>query len=102
MVYLDDDFETPHENGEDVEDGLSAQDLVDFSPLYRCLHIFTVLGDKHTFENYYRKQRKEQSSLVLQPVSNMVCAVPTLQTQLYSIKDEGIIHRNNLNHSTSF
>jgi len=62
------------ENLEDVdgEEGLSAQDLVDFSPLYRCLHIFTVLGDKQTFENYYRKQRKEQSMLVLQPSGNMV------------------------------
>lgn len=58
--------------GLDEEEGLSAQDLVDFSPLYRCLHIFTVLGDKQTFENYYRKQRREQSSLVLQPISNMV------------------------------
>ena len=23
--------------------GLSAQDLIDFSPVYRCLHIYTVL-----------------------------------------------------------
>lgn len=56
----------------DGEEGLSAHDLVDFSPLYRCFHIFTVLGDKQTFENYYRKQRQEQSSLVLQATANMV------------------------------
>jgi hypothetical protein len=65
------------ENGDaanDVEEGLSAQDLVDFSPLYRCLHIFTVVGDKQTFEHYYRKQRQEQSTLVLQPSGNMVRA----------------------------
>ncbi|CAL8105677.1 unnamed protein product [Orchesella dallaii] len=55
----------------DEDEGLSAQDLVDFSPLYRCLHIFTVLGEKQSFENYYRKQRREQCSLVLQPISNM-------------------------------
>uniref|UniRef100_A0A8K9XNA2 Exocyst complex component n=1 Tax=Oncorhynchus mykiss TaxID=8022 RepID=A0A8K9XNA2_ONCMY len=58
-----------------VEDGekgvLTAQDLVDFSPVYRCLHIYTVLGDRETFENYYRKQRKKQARLVLQPQSNM-------------------------------
>ncbi|XP_076828549.1 exocyst complex component 6B isoform X2 [Brachyhypopomus gauderio] len=48
-----------------------AQDLVDFSPVYRCLHIYTVLGDRDTFENYYRKQRRKQARLVLQPHSNM-------------------------------
>uniref|UniRef100_A0A4W4HMD6 Exocyst complex component n=1 Tax=Electrophorus electricus TaxID=8005 RepID=A0A4W4HMD6_ELEEL len=48
-----------------------AQDLVDFSPVYRCLHIYTVLGSRDTFENYYRKQRRKQARLVLQPNSNM-------------------------------
>uniref|UniRef100_A0A4W3KDX4 Exocyst complex component n=1 Tax=Callorhinchus milii TaxID=7868 RepID=A0A4W3KDX4_CALMI len=50
---------------------LTAQDLVDFSPVYRCLHIYTVLGDRDSFENYYRKQRRKQARLVLQPQSNM-------------------------------
>uniref|UniRef100_A0A669EJZ5 Exocyst complex component n=1 Tax=Oreochromis niloticus TaxID=8128 RepID=A0A669EJZ5_ORENI len=48
-----------------------AQDLVDFSPVYRCLHIYTVLGLRDVFENYYRKQRRKQARLVLQPHSNM-------------------------------
>ncbi|XP_047667212.1 exocyst complex component 6B isoform X4 [Tachysurus fulvidraco] len=48
-----------------------AQDLVDFSPVYRCLHIYTVLGARDTFENYYRKERRKQARLVLQPHSNM-------------------------------
>ncbi|XP_054534500.1 exocyst complex component 6B isoform X3 [Pan troglodytes] len=48
-----------------------AQDLVDFSPVYRCLHIYSVLGARETFENYYRKQRRKQARLVLQPPSNM-------------------------------
>ncbi|KAM9718004.1 exocyst complex component 6B isoform 4-T4 [Menidia menidia] len=48
-----------------------AQDLVDFSPVYRCLHIYTVLGLRDAFENYYRKQRRKQARLVLQPHSNM-------------------------------
>uniref|UniRef100_A0A672S9K7 Exocyst complex component n=1 Tax=Sinocyclocheilus grahami TaxID=75366 RepID=A0A672S9K7_SINGR len=57
----------------DVEDEEipGAQDLVDFSPVYRCLHIYTVLGARDTFENYYRKQRRKQARLVLQPHSNM-------------------------------
>ncbi|XP_062858751.1 exocyst complex component 6 isoform X4 [Trichomycterus rosablanca] len=56
---------------ESEDEVLSVQDLVDFSPVYRCLHIYTVLGDRETFENYYRKQRKKQARLVLQPQSNM-------------------------------
>uniref|UniRef100_A0A8C0JNA4 Exocyst complex component n=1 Tax=Canis lupus dingo TaxID=286419 RepID=A0A8C0JNA4_CANLU len=50
---------------------ITPWDLVDFSPVYRCLHIYSVLGDEETFENYYRKQRKKQARLVLQPQSNM-------------------------------
>uniref|UniRef100_A0A8D3DXD6 Exocyst complex component n=1 Tax=Scophthalmus maximus TaxID=52904 RepID=A0A8D3DXD6_SCOMX len=50
---------------------LTAQELVDFSPVYRCLHIYTVLGLREAFENYYRKQRRKQARLVLQPHSNM-------------------------------
>uniref|UniRef100_A0A6Q2Y653 Exocyst complex component n=1 Tax=Esox lucius TaxID=8010 RepID=A0A6Q2Y653_ESOLU len=48
-----------------------AQELVDFSPVYCCLHIYTVLGAREEFENYYRKQRRKQARLVLQPHSNM-------------------------------
>ncbi|KAM7382268.1 hypothetical protein PAMA_012907 [Pampus argenteus] len=63
-----------HDTGDEEEadeEILTAQDLVDFSPVYRCLHIYTVLGDRETFENYYRKQRKKQARLVLQPQANM-------------------------------
>uniref|UniRef100_A0A2I3SZQ0 Exocyst complex component n=1 Tax=Pan troglodytes TaxID=9598 RepID=A0A2I3SZQ0_PANTR len=60
------------EEDENEEEVLTVQDLVDFSPVYRCLHIYSVLGDEETFENYYRKQRKKQARLVLQPQSNMV------------------------------
>ncbi|KAM9462067.1 exocyst complex component 6 isoform 2-T2 [Clarias gariepinus] len=65
---------TPEETVDEEEgddEVLTVQDLVDFSPVYRCLHIYTVLGDRETFENYYRKQRKKQARLVLQPQSNM-------------------------------
>ncbi|XP_031761800.1 exocyst complex component 6 isoform X2 [Xenopus tropicalis] len=53
------------------EEVLNVQDLVDFSPVYRCLHIYSILGDKEVFENYYRKQRRKQARLVLQPQSTM-------------------------------
>lgn len=52
--------------GEDDELDKSAQDLVDFSPVYKCLYIFTVVGEKETFENYYRKQRRKQARLALE------------------------------------
>ncbi|CAG5912140.1 unnamed protein product [Menidia menidia] len=64
-------MDDPGDEEEADEEVLTAQDLVDFSPVYRCLHIYTVLGDRETFENYYRKQRKKQARLVLQPQANM-------------------------------
>lgn len=59
------------EEAENDEEVLTVQDLVDFSPVYRCLHIYSALGDEETFENYYRKQRKKQARLVLQPQSSV-------------------------------
>ncbi|XP_048364737.1 exocyst complex component 6B [Sphaerodactylus townsendi] len=56
---------------EEEEEVPGAQELVDFSPVYRCLHIYSVLGARETFESYYRKQRRKQARLVLQPPSNM-------------------------------
>nr|XP_043869751.1 exocyst complex component 6 isoform X4 [Solea senegalensis] len=67
-LMFDEDIGDEDDTDEEV---LTAQDLVDFSPVYRCLHIYTVLGDRETFENYYRKQRKKQARLVLQPQANM-------------------------------
>jgi hypothetical protein len=65
------DYEGQSESTHDTEEDLSAQDLVDFSPVYRCLHIYTVLGERDAFEKYYRKQRRQQASLTLQPPANM-------------------------------
>lgn len=56
---------------EEEEDVPGAQELVDFSPVYCCLHIYSVLGSRDVFEAYYRKQRRKQARLVLQPHSNM-------------------------------
>ncbi|KAH6947977.1 hypothetical protein HPB50_022293 [Hyalomma asiaticum] len=55
----------------DQDEDMSAQDLVDFSPVYRCHHIYSVLGARDTFEAYYRQQRKHQARLALQPQMNM-------------------------------
>lgn len=49
----------------DTED-LSALDDIDFSPIYRCLQIYTVLNDKEFFEKDYQQQRHDQAKLVLQ------------------------------------
>ncbi|KAJ8008530.1 hypothetical protein DPEC_G00105830 [Dallia pectoralis] len=56
---------------EDDDEVPGAQDLVDFSPVFCCLHIYSVLGAREEFENYYRKQRRKQARLVLQPHSDM-------------------------------
>lgn len=62
--------DSPEDNSDD-EDSLSAQDLIDFSPVYRCLHICTVLSSRDTFDAYYRQQRREQALLTLHPPNNM-------------------------------
>lgn len=47
-------------------------DVVDFSPLYRNLHMNQILGSKTSFANYYSSQRKKQLKLILEPLANMV------------------------------
>ncbi|ESO97021.1 hypothetical protein LOTGIDRAFT_115306, partial [Lottia gigantea] len=64
---------------------LSAQDLIDFSPVYRCLHIYSVLGDREKFENYYRTQRWKQARLSLQPPSNMHESIDAFQKYFHDI-----------------
>ncbi|XP_019866312.1 exocyst complex component 6 [Aethina tumida] len=58
-------------NGHYSEEDLSAQELIDFSPIYRGLHISSVLKTSATFETYYRAERTKQARLVLQPPTNM-------------------------------
>lgn len=60
-----------HRDSISDDDNLSAQDIIDFSPIYRCLHIYTVLGQREYFEKDYRQQRRDQSKLVLQPPPGM-------------------------------
>ena len=54
-IYLGEiEYEAPSESTYNTEEDLSAPDLVDFSPVYRCLHIYTVLGEQDIYERYYR------------------------------------------------
>ena len=64
-------YEALSESTYDTEEDLSAPDLVDFGPVYRCLHIYSVLGERETYERYYRKQRTQQCTLTLTPPNNM-------------------------------
>uniref|UniRef100_A0A673AQ21 Exocyst complex component n=1 Tax=Sphaeramia orbicularis TaxID=375764 RepID=A0A673AQ21_9TELE len=47
-------------------------------------------GDRETFENYYRKQRKKQARLVLQPQANMGYGFPVnrLFDLLFEVRDQ--------------
>ncbi|CAG4937135.1 unnamed protein product [Parnassius apollo] len=56
-------------SGKDNSGAQCPHELVDFSPLHRCLHIHTVLGAKNDFIQYYRAQRKQQARLVLIPAT---------------------------------
>eukprot|EP01137_Pigoraptor_chileana_P019950 Opistho-2@81683 len=47
---------------------MSSGEVVEFSAVYRCLHIFEVLGCRSEFEAYYKEARRQQASLVLQPL----------------------------------
>lgn len=80
------DYKTDMKNGFAVDDeDLSAQDLIDFSPIYRCLQIYTVLNDKEYFEKDYRKQRRDQAKLVLQAPQTMHDNLEAYKTYIYSI-----------------
>ncbi|XP_078717856.1 exocyst complex component 6B-like isoform X3 [Lampetra fluviatilis] len=49
------------------EEEAPMQELLDFSALYSCMLISSVLGDEAAFQTYYRQQRREQVQLVSQP-----------------------------------
>ncbi|XP_041977986.1 exocyst complex component 6 [Aricia agestis] len=60
-------------------------ELVDFSPLHRCLHIHTVLGAKNDFIQYYRAQRKQQARLVLIPSGNIHESIQNMKSYLNGV-----------------
>jgi len=49
----------------------NAGEHADFSPIYRCLHIYDVLGVSGECEKYYKEERRKQADLVLVPSSQM-------------------------------
>uniref|UniRef100_A0A663DJJ6 Exocyst complex component n=1 Tax=Aquila chrysaetos chrysaetos TaxID=223781 RepID=A0A663DJJ6_AQUCH len=57
-----------------------------------CTHVLEAFGEEEgeTFENYYRKQRRKQARLVLQPPSNMGYGFPVNQLfdMLLEIQDQ--------------
>lgn len=84
--YKRDDQQQQHKNGDAYDDeDISAQDLIDFSPIYRCLQIYTVLNDKEFFEKDYRKQRRDQAKLVLQAPQTMHDNLEAYKVYIYSI-----------------
>jgi len=80
-----DGYEALSESTYDTEEDLSAPDLVDFGPVYRCLHIYTVLGERETYERYYRKQRAQQCALTLSPPNNMHEDIDGYRTYFHGI-----------------
>ncbi|THD20711.1 Exocyst complex component [Fasciola hepatica] len=49
---------------------LRTEDLVDFGPVYRCLHIHSVLHERAEFERHYCAQRRKQCQLSLSLTPN--------------------------------
>ncbi|XP_013199959.2 exocyst complex component 6 [Amyelois transitella] len=60
-------------------------ELVDFSPLHRCLHIHSVLGVKSEFIKHYRTQRIQQARLVLEPASNLHDSIQNVRNYLNAV-----------------
>jgi hypothetical protein len=82
------------------EEELSATDLVDFSPVYRCLHIFGCLGAREQFETYYRQQRLQQAKLALQSPINMHEAIDGYKNYFCGVVGFFVIEDHIMNTST--
>ena len=78
-------YESSSEAQSFEEAELSPEDLVDFCPVLRCLHIHTVLGERDEFHTYYRTQRQEQARLALQPPNNMHESVSSFREYIHSV-----------------
>ena len=59
------------DSAKQCSDVSSALGSIDFSPVYRGLHIFTNLGFREQFDEYYREQRQKQSRLAFSPPTSM-------------------------------
>ena len=92
--------ETLYEVDGETEDERVAQELVNFSPVYRCLHIFTALGAKDTFRAYYVKQRQKQAGLALQPPAGMLDTLASLRDYLHGVAGFFVVEDHVLNTTT--
>jgi hypothetical protein len=66
-------------------DAVSTQDIIDFSPVYRCLHIHTVLGKQNNFVEEYRSHRRQQLRLAIKPPSKQVDDIKVFKTYFFNI-----------------
>lgn len=64
---------------------IGALSSIDFGPVYRGLHIFTNLGFREQFDEYYREQRQKQSRLAFKPPMNMSKSISAYQDYFSSI-----------------
>ncbi|CAG9857330.1 unnamed protein product [Phyllotreta striolata] len=87
----------PQPPGHFSDEDRSAQELIDFSPIYRGLHIAHVLGRSSTFEAYYRTERTKQVRLVLQPPSNMHESEESYRIYIYAVLGFFILEDHVLN-----
>ncbi|XP_018328185.1 exocyst complex component 6 isoform X2 [Agrilus planipennis] len=87
----------PPGSGLSSEEDLSAQEMIDFSPIYRCLHISAVLGSRSTFETYYRAERTKQARLVLQPPTNMHESLESYRFYIHAVLGFFILEDHVLN-----
>ncbi|KAF0286646.1 Exocyst complex component 6B [Amphibalanus amphitrite] len=92
--------ETLYQTEGDEEDERVAQELVNFSPVYRCQHIFTALGAKDTFRAYYVKQRQKQAGLALQPPAGMHDTLTALHDYLHGVAGFFVVEDHILNTTT--
>lgn len=72
-------------NSKGISGETSALSLVDFCPVYRGLHIFTNLGFRDQFDEYYREQRQKQSRLAFSPPINMSQSISSYHDYFSSI-----------------
>ncbi|KAJ8985081.1 hypothetical protein NQ317_019765 [Molorchus minor] len=87
----------PQPGGHFSDEDLSAQELIDFSPIYRGLHIAHVLGRSSIFETYYRAERTKQARLVLQPPTNMHESEESYRSYIYAVLGFFILEDHVLN-----
>lgn len=81
----------PTTGEKEEESFLSAHELVDFSPVYRGLHIHTVLGLRDEFVEYYRVQRRKQARLVLEANSTTATGRSLESYRLYFHEIVGLV-----------